>query len=310
MGIILLFYKYISIEYPKRLLKWQQKICTDLGLKGRIILGHEGINGTVGGSTENIQRYKTIMHAHELFTDIIFKESEGSADHFPQLSIVVRDEIVRLGISPEIISAQNAGVHLKPSDSHNLITSNPDDLLILDARNKVESDVGAFEGAIKPPIKHFRELPAFIDAHKDIFKDKQVLMYCTGGIRCERASSYIKQITQAKEVYQMEGGIHSYVEQYPEGYFRGKNYVFDGRIAVRINADILGHCLLCNTSCDDYTNCINALCNKHFICCQACMTNYNNTCSSICQNLVIHKQTTLRPPIKIENAISNHSEKK
>jgi predicted sulfurtransferase len=297
MGIILLFYTYTAIEYPKNILKWQQKICTDLGLKGRIILGDEGINGTVGGTVEHIARYKTIMHGHPLFADIDFKESEGSADDFPRLQIVVRDEIVRLGIDSKLLTSHDGGIHLAPSETHALIASHTDDLIILDARNEVEPAVGAFNNAIKPPINHFRELPAFIDAHATLFKDKQVLMYCTGGIRCERASSYVKKHTQAREVYQMDGGIHRYVEEYPDGFFRGKNYVFDGRVAVRVTPDIIGRCLLCTTASDDYTNCVNVMCNKHFICCSACMASYINTCSATCKTLVAQQQVNVRPAV-------------
>src|SRR5436189_74799 len=156
MNKIILFYKYIAIEYPKQIMKWQREICQNLGLMGRILISHEGINGTLGGSVENL------------------------------------------------------------------------------------------------------------DENIDTFKDKQVLMYCTGGIRCERASAYLNEKNIAKKVYQMDGGIHRYVEQYPDGFFRGKNYVFDGRVSVRINDDVLGSCAICKTACDDYYNCLNAFCNKHF----------------------------------------------
>ena len=294
VGTILLFYTYTFIEYPKRILKWQQQICTDLGLKGRILLGHEGINGTVGGETENIERYKAIMRTNELFADIDFKESAGTADDFPKLAITVRDEIVRLGIPPEQLSSENAGTHLTPAQTHELIESKHSNLVILDARNNFESAIGAFQGAIKPDIEHFRDFPAFIDQNPDLFKDKQVLMYCTGGIRCERASSYVKQHTQAESVYQMSGGIHSYVEQYPDGFFRGKNYVFDNRIALPVTPDILAQCVRCDSPCDDYTNCMNVLCNKHYISCSSCLELYANTCSVACQDLVTQNKVKLR----------------
>jgi predicted sulfurtransferase len=294
VGIILLFYTYIAIEYPKRILKWQQKICTDLGLKGRIIIGHEGINGTVGGEATAIEHYKNIMHSHELFSTIDFKESEGNADDFPKLSIVVRDEIVSLGIAPKELTPEEGGLHLKPSDAHALMASKPDNLIILDARNRVEWKIGAFEGALKPNIDNFREFPAFIDKNAEIFKDKQVLMYCTGGIRCERASSYVKKHTSAQAVYQIEGGIHRYVEEYPDAFFRGKNYVFDNRIALRINADVLAQCALCATSCDNYTNCVSTTCNKHFICCTSCIASYTNTCGQTCRDQVMHKAVKVR----------------
>lgn len=294
MGTILLFYKYIHIQYPKRVLKWQQKICTDLGLKGRILLAHEGINGTVGGSTEHINHYKELMHKHELFGDIDFKESAGSAQDFPRMQITIRPEIVSLGIDPTTLTPDNGGLHLTPKETHHLLQENPNDLVILDARNTCESQVGAFIGAIKPNIANFREFPDYIDQHADVFKDKQVLLYCTGGIRCERASAYVKEHTQAKKVYQMEGGIHRYTQEYPDGFFRGKNYVFDRRIALRITPDILAKCSLCQQPSDDFTNCINTKCNNHFICCNNCLLTYENTCSMVCKDLVAHNKVKTR----------------
>ena len=150
----------------------------------------------------------------------------------------------------------------------------------------------------EPDINHFRELPEYIDTHLDQFKDKQVLMYCTGGIRCERASAYLKSKNIAKQVYQIEGGIHRYVEQYPDGFFRGKNYVFDNRITLKVTDDILGTCLICTTLCDNYTNCLNAKCNKHFICCDPCLNKLNNTCNTVCHDFVGHNKVNKRPTLK------------
>ena len=120
-------------------------------------------------------------------------------------------------------------------------------------------------------------------------------MYCTGGIRCERASAYLNLKGVAKQVYQIEGGIQRYIEQYPDGYFRGKNYVFDGRVTVKVNADILSTCELCSTTCDEYRNCLNASCNKHFICCQSCSIKYGNACSIQCQELLATGAVKPRP---------------
>lgn len=295
MGTLILFYKYVHIEYPKQVVKWQKKICQELGLKGRILIAREGINATLGGSTEHIDRYKKIMNEHPLFNGIDFKESPGSAELFPRLYVVVRNEIVHLGISPESLTPQQGGIHLKPDEVHALLTKKPDNLVILDTRNDYEWRIGKFEGAITPPIENFRDLPAYIDEHLDEYRDKQVLMYCTGGVRCERATAYLKEKKVAQEVYQIEGGIQRYIEQYPDGYFRGKNYVFDDRIAVKVNNDILTNCDLCPAVCDDYTNCMNATCNAHFIACQACLKTYANCCSQRCADLVNSKQVHMRP---------------
>lgn len=295
MNKIILFYKYIDIAYPKQVMKWQKEICTQLQLKGRVLISHEGINGTLGGLIENLEQYKKLMADHELFGNIDFKESPGDAECFPRLAVKVRNEAVSLGIPYDKLTPRNAGQHLTPEETHNLIADNPQDLVILDARNDYEWAIGKFENAITPNIENFRDLPAYLDQNLEQFADKQVLMYCTGGIRCERASAYLNEKNVAKKVYQMDGGIHRYVEQYPDGFFRGKNYVFDGRISVKVNDDILGICAICTQACDDYHNCLNALCNKHFIACTGCIDKLSKTCSEKCKALLANNIVEKRP---------------
>lgn len=295
MGKVLLFYKYTTFEYPKRILKWQTKLCNELGLTGRIIIAQEGINGTLGGSDSATERYKQIMSKHPLLGDMDIKESTGNANCFPRLRIVIKNEIVHLGL-PHKAQIANTGVHLTPGQTHTLLTNKPDDLIILDTRNAHESAIGAFKDALKADITYFREFPDYIDKHLDTFKDKQVLMYCTGGIRCERATAYLKEKGVAKEVYQIKGGIHRYVEEYPDGHFRGKNYVFDGRIAVPVTEDILSNCSLCNVACDNYNNCLNAACNKHYIVCQTCLEQYHQCCSAACKELIVLQKVKPRTP--------------
>lgn len=298
MGTILLYYKYIHIENPEQIAKWQRSLCESLHVTGRIIIAHEGINGTVAGTTEATSEYIAAMNKHELFGNIDFKTAQGGSEAFPKLKISIRNEIVRLGADPEKVTVKDTGKHLTPDEVHNLLSNKPEDLIILDTRNDYEWRVGRFEGAVLPEIKNFREFPEYVDKHLDEYKDKQVLMYCTGGVRCERATAYLVQKNIAKEVYQIEGGIHRYAEKYPDGHFRGKNYVFDGRVTVKINDDILSECLHCNKKADDYINCVNALCNKHFTVCPSCQETYKNTCSKKCMNLVIQKQTIERKPLQ------------
>ncbi len=295
MAKILLYYKYVTISHPQEIVAWQKALCAALDLKGRILIAKEGINGTLGGSADSLEIYKKTMLAHPLFKKIDFKENDGDIAYFPRLRVVERNEIVTMGVDPEKITAQQSGKHLTPRQAHKFLQSKPDDLVILDTRNQVESAIGTFKDAITPPLQHFRDYPAFIDQNLDTFKNKQVFMFCTGGVRCERASAYLKSKGVTKEVYQLEGGIHRYIEQFPDGFFRGKNYVFDGRIAVKANDDILGKCALCPAACDEYNNCLNADCNKHFICCDACVVKYNYTCGSTCFELVKNNQVRLRP---------------
>ncbi len=295
MGKILLFYKYIVIDYPKRVLKWQQKICADLKLRGRIFLANEGINGTVGGDEAAIDCYIEIMRKHPLFSDIDFKVSPGDADYFPRMEIKVKNEIVYLGIDPLLLTAKEGGRHVTPQQAHELMLNKPADLVVLDARNTFESRIGAFTDSVRPNIDNFRDLPKFIDENIDLFKNKRILMACTGGVRCEKGSAYLKSKGVAKEVMQVKGGIVRYTEQYPDGFFRGKNYVFDRRIAVRITNDVLSNCDLCPAPSDDYTNCFNAECNRQFIACEECVLSYENTCSKECQYLIATGKVKKRP---------------
>lgn len=295
---IIIFYKYVPISNPNAIRSWQKSVCTRLQLKGRIILASEGINGCLGGSDESLQEYQGLMEQHPLFSNIDYKISPGNTDCFPKLKVMIRNEIVNLGLDPEVVKAQDAGMALSPVEVHELLSKKRDNLVILDCRNKCESDIGIFSGAIPSNTKYFRELPGYIDSNLDIFKDKDVLMYCTAGVRCERSTAYLKSKNVAKNVYHIRGGIQRYAEQFPDGFFRGKNYVFDGRLTVKVTDDILGSCLICQTPCDDYNNCMNAACNKHFICCSPCLNEYKSCCSKNCQTLVEEQKVPIRPTFK------------
>jgi len=296
MGTILLYYKYVQIPNPIEIQKWQKELCSSLGLTGRILLAHEGINGTVGGSDEATQAYITAMNEHPLFGGIDFKTAPGGAEAFPRMKISIKKEIVNLGIDPEQLTVKDTGEHLSPQQIHDLLTNPPEDLVIIDTRNSYEIAVGKFKNAIDPQTRYFRQFPEWVDQNVDMLKDKTVFMYCTGGVRCERASAYVNVKNIAKKVVQLEGGIHRYVEQFPDGHFRGKNYVFDNRITVRANEDILSKCLNCPIPSDEYFNCKNALCNKHFTSCSSCIQALDNTCSIKCQELLKHKQAPERQP--------------
>ncbi len=294
MEKIILYYKYTNIENPEQMLNWQKSICDSLGLKGRIILATEGINGTLGGPEEKLEEYKKLMNENPLFQNIDWKESPGGSSCFPRLRIRIKNEIVHLGLDKEKITTKDGGVHLTPEQAHELMNQKSEDLVIIDTRNDYESKVGTFRDSLIPNTKNFREFPEYIDKNLDKLKDKKVLMFCTGGVRCERASAYVNQKEVAKEVYQIEGGIHRYIEKYPDGHFRGKNYVFDDRITVKVNDDILAECEQCHIPYDTYTNCINAECNRHIIICPECIEIYHNTCDAKCLELVEQKKVVIR----------------
>jgi predicted sulfurtransferase len=294
MGIITIYYKYVAIEDPHAIMRWQKNLCIELGLKGRILIAKEGINGTVGGTSDAIAAYKKAMLDHPFFTDLDFKDSPGEADHFSKLRVVIRPEIVHLGLDTTQITARDVGKHLSPEQAHQFISQKNDNTIVLDTRNKSEWKIGRFNGAVNADIEYFRELPAYIDQNIDLFKGKEVLMACTAGVRCERASAYLKSKNVATAVYQIKGGIHRYVEQFPDGEFRGKNYVFDGRISVKINDDIVGTCDRCGISYDEPSNCINAECNRQLVTCPTCREKWLNTCSEKCSQLVHNKLVRIR----------------
>ena len=207
MGKILLYYLYTTIKDPETMAAWQKELCLNFNLRGRIIIAHEGINGTVGGSVKEIKMYMKTMKTHSLFKEIDFKQSSGGAEHFPALCVKVREEIVTLGRNPRKITTHNTGTHLTPNQAHEMIAQGSDGLVLLDARNDYESRIGTFQGALLPPIKTFKEFPAYIDNNIEKLKNKNILMFCTGGVRCERATAYAKS-KGIKKVYQIKGGIH------------------------------------------------------------------------------------------------------
>lgn len=294
MGKILIFYKYIDIPQPQALVEEQRALCEKLSLKGRILIAREGINATVGGAEQSIESYKSYMMAHPLFSDVDYKESDGDSAHFPRLKVIFKKEIVCFRQDTQEVNARDAGQALTPEETHQLLAENPENLVILDARNNYESRIGRFMNAVTPDINNFRDFPEYIDQNLESFKDKKVLMYCTAGVRCERATAYLKKKNVAQEVLHIRGGIHRYIEAYPEGFFKGKNYVFDGRVTHAVTQDILAHCEHCSIPYDDYSNCVNAECNKQIIVCQPCIETYHNTCSQKCLELVKASKVNIR----------------
>ncbi len=285
---ILLYYKYVHINDPKRLMEDQRALCVRLGMKGRIIVAEEGINGTIEGTDSACKEYMEIMKADPRFADIHWKISSGTSDGtaFPRLSIKVRKEIVSLHLTdPEGKSTSNGasdsedidpnkltGVHLKPEELRAWYESGKE-FHIVDMRNDYELRVGKFEGTIFPELNNFRDLKKNLDKIADL-KDKPVLTVCTGGVRCEKASGLLVR-EGFKNVYQLDGGIVSYMEKYPGKDFKGSLYVFDKRITMHFEDpnkhEIIGRCKKCDAPSEHYVNCANLMCHDHFICCENCV---------------------------------------
>ncbi len=272
---IILFYKYVHIGDPKKVALTQRELCERLGLKGRCIIATEGINATFEGAQENIREYVKELQEDERFHNIHFKYSVGIGNAFPKLSVKVRKEIVSLNLGIcDIDPNQITGIHLNPEELHDWI-KNKREFYIVDMRNVYEHKIGHFENSILPPIENFRDLPKVVEqiAH---LKNKTILTVCTGGVRCEKASGFL--VTQGfTDVYQLDGGIVSYMEKYPNEDFQGKLYVFDGRVMMGFYTDdikhkIVGKCDACGGQSENYVNCMNPVCHRHFIVCEKCIS--------------------------------------
>lgn len=252
-----LFYHYAEIDNIQDLAARLRNIGPQLSLAGRIRVSTEGINGTFGGTTTAVDEFHKALMLELQHPDIDFKVSEGSAENFPGGWVVrVCRELVTMGVSPEQASWQDAAPHLDPADFRKELMSPSNDVVVLDVRNHYEHAIGRFKGAILPPIRQFSDFPGYVKENVDTFRDKRVLMYCTGGIRCERASAFLGQFGVAKSIAQLRGGIDRFLKQYPCGgdAFQGKNLVFDTRLALGTSQPTtVGNCLTCGCLWDDYS---------------------------------------------------------
>lgn len=274
---ILLYYKYATIKNPEKFAAEHRVMCGKLGLKGRIIIANEGINGTVEGLTKNTRAYRAFLASKRGFKDIHWKKSVGTGTAFPRLAVKVRPEIVSLSLKKsrqtDVDPRKVTGKHLAPKDL-NAWFKKGEKFTIIDMRNDYEHQVGAFEGSILPPLKNFRDLPKAMPALKKFSKDK-VLTVCTGGVRCEKASGYLIK-KGFKDVYQLDGGIVSYMEKYPGKHFQGALYVFDQRVTMAFDPkkgarEIIGRCEHCEGKTERFQDCKVVTCGKQMLICDACV---------------------------------------
>lgn len=282
MQKIILFYKFVPVSDPETAMFWQRNLCTRLNLKGRVIVSGQGINGTLGGEMEDVKEYVKEMNKHHLFKKIKYKWSLAEGDDFPRLSVKVRDELVTLAPG-EKFDVFNSTKGFSPEQWHNYIENNPD-VLILDARNDYESDIGAFKGknVVKPKIGAFREIK---DELEKLPKDQPILTYCTGDIRCEYLSAYMTH-KGFEEVYHLDGGIVKYGQKYGDkGYWEGKCFVFDDRMNIKFSdsSKDIGECVMCNNKTSDHINCANKECNKLILMCDSCKI--QSVCSKDCKKV-------------------------
>lgn len=269
---ILLFYRFTPLADPEAVRLWQHTLADSLGLGGRILLSKDGINGTVGGEISAIKRYIRAARQFAPFRDIDFKWSEGTGSDFPRLSVKVRDEIVSFGAPGELKVDESGvvggGTRLTPTELHELVEQKQ--VTFFDGRNPIEAEIGRFEGAIVPDVATTRDFVAELDSGKyDHLKNEPVVTYCTGGIRCEVLSSLMVN-RGFTEVYQLEGGIVRYGEQYgDDGLWNGSLYVFDQRMSTDFTdrAAVIGRCRVCDTATKRTENCADASCRRQFVVC-------------------------------------------
>jgi UPF0176 protein len=286
---VLLYYKYVQLDDPEAYRAEHLALCQQLGLLGRIIVAEEGINGTVSGTAEATIAYMEAMHADPRMRDVVFKIDPSEGHAFPKLSIKVRAEIVSLGLGNEDVSPpEQTGTRLSPDEFKRAMQQG--DAIVLDGRNAYESALGHFRGALCPDVKNFRDFPQWIRSNLADAKDKKLLTYCTGGIRCEKLSAFLIR-EGFKDVSQLEGGIVSYGKDQNvrgEG-FEGQCYVFDQRIAVDVNqieddAKVVSTCLRCGQASARYVNCGFPPCNDQVFLCEACEQDHGRFCSDGCRS--------------------------
>ncbi len=307
--LTLSFYAYAKIEDPKKFRDNLFVAWNALDALGRIYVAHEGINAQMSVSADNFEAFRETLEVYDFMKGIRLNVAVEQDDHsFLKLTIKVRDKIVADGLNDETFDVTNKGVHLRANEFNKILEDS--NTIVVDFRNHYESEIGHFKGAITPDVETFREsLPIINEQLKDFKEDKNLVMYCTGGIRCEKASAYFKH-QGFKNVFQLEGGIIQYAKQIKEegleSKFIGKNFVFDNRLGERITDDIVSQCHQCGKPCDNHTNCANDGCHLLFIQCDECKVSMENCCSTEClevTHLPLAEQVKLRSGKQVGNKV-------
>jgi len=274
---VILYYGFTPLEDPEAIRLWQEGLAQSLGLTGRVIIAPHGINGTLGGSLPSLKKYVTATKKYPGFRNIDFKWSNGTGNEFPKLSIKTKTELVTFGSPHEVDidknGVVNGGKHLKPYEVNKLVESRGDDVVFFDGRNAFETKIGRFKNAVVPDVSTSRDFVKEIESGKyDHLKDKPIVTYCTGGIRCEILSSVMVK-RGFKEVYQIAGGVVSYGKKYgDEGHWEGSLYTFDARMAVNFShrTKVIGECEKCGAATKDFRNCSTSTCHTLILLCGPC----------------------------------------
>ena len=287
--LTLSFYQYAKIGNPHLFRNHLFIAWDELQVLGRIYVAHEGINAQLSVPAQNFEKFKAFLDGIYFLENVRLNIAiEHDAKSFLKLKVKVRKKIVADGLNDATFDVTNKGIHVDAATFNDLIES--DDVVLVDMRNHYESEIGHFKNAVTPDVDTFRDSLDLIEADlRDHKEDKKLVMYCTGGIRCEKASAYYKH-KGFKQVYQLEGGIIEYARQVEqlklENKFKGKNFVFDHRRGERISDDIISNCHQCGKPCDTHVNCANEACHLLFIQCDECAEAMNHTCSEECKEII------------------------
>lgn len=280
---IILYYGFTPISDPEAVQLWQQNLCESLGLKGRILISKHGINGTLGGDISALRKYAKTTRRYKGFRTIDFKWSMANGTEFPRLRVRIRKELVAFG-APDAIQVTekgvtNGGKHLKPAAVDQLVKDRGDEVVFFDGRNAFEAAIGKFKNALVPDVQTTREFVAEIKSGKyDDIKDRPVVTYCTGGVRCEILSAIMID-NGFKEVYQIEGGIVRYGKsQGDKSLWEGSLYVFDERLNINFSdqAKTIGRCEACDAPTSTYRDCLSQACRDLLLLCDTCHLNPAN----------------------------------
>ncbi|CAM4182515.1 rhodanese-related sulfurtransferase [Erysipelothrix inopinata] len=284
---VLLYYQYVTIENPEQFKEEHLAFCNSLGIKGRIIVSHEGINGTVSGTIDQTQAYMDGLHNDVRFKNLVFKQDLAYEHAFDKMHVRFKPELVNLKLEEDVNPLELTGTYLEPVAFYEAMKD--ENTVIIDARNDYEFDLGHFQGAIKPDIKTFRELPQWIKDNDELLEGKKILTYCTGGVRCEKFSGWLKAEGH-DDVGQLHGGIvtYGYDETVQGELWDGACYVFDKRLSVpinRVNPVVVGKDILTLKPSERYLNCANPECNKQIIMSE---DSEEKTLGSCCRECMIH----------------------
>lgn len=277
---VILFYKFVVIEDPEKFAEEHMDFCSKLGLVGKIIVATEGINGSLSGEVSLIEKYKKFVLSYSFLDDVWFKEEDVVENTFTKIAVIIKNEIVTMTCSVDI---EKTPKHVDPLEFKKLIED--PEVVILDARNDYEYKVGHFKGALNSGIRTFRQFPKFISEFKKENSKKKVAIYCTGGIRCEKAGAYMKE-QGFEEVYQLNGGIINYCQTLPSTTWQGKCFVFDKRLVTDVEkkGETIGECFVCFEKTDLYRNCKYSLCDRFDVICNSCQVELHGCCSMDCRS--------------------------